>query len=111
MGDIMLHPDKPEIARRMQEWGVDVIVVHTGYDERHHRPASPLDDLAAVRQAVKIPLQAVGGLSIEQAAKMPSMGAPLVVIGAPLAVADKEFKPGPDLERVIRDFVLRVKAG
>ena len=112
MGDVMLHPDKPGMARRMEQWGVDVIVHHTGYDERHQEVGkSPLDELAAIRAAVKLPLQAVGGLSIDQAAKMPGLGAPLVVIGAPLAVADKEFKPGPDLEKVIRDFCRRVKSG
>ncbi|MEK7474316.1 MAG: orotidine 5'-phosphate decarboxylase / HUMPS family protein [Candidatus Coatesbacteria bacterium] len=115
MADVMLHADKPGIAKKLESWGVDAIIVHTGYDERHHTPGlSPLDDLVAVRAAVKIPLQAVGGLSIEQAAGMPGRGAPLVVIGAPLAIADAELKPGADeakLEAVIREFVTRVKAG
>ena len=115
MADVMLHADKPGIAKKCETWGVDAIIVHTGYDERHHAPGlSPLDDLAAVRAVVKIPLQAVGGLSIEQAAGMPGRGAPLVVIGAPLAIADAELKPGADeakLEAVIREFVTRVKAG
>ena len=113
MADLMLHPDKPGMARRLEAWGVDVILVHTGYDERHHdAQRSPLADLAAVRAAVRLPLQAVGGLSIEQAAKMPALGAPLVVVGAPLAVADREFRPGADpdgLYRVLRDFVAAVK--
>ena len=113
MADLMLHPDKPGMARRLEEWGVDVVIVHTGYDERHHDGRrSPLDDLAAVRAAVSLPLQAVGGLSIEQAARMPGLGAPLVVVGAPLAVADREFRPGADPEglfRVLRDFVAAVK--
>lgn len=113
MGDIMLHPDKPAAARRMQELGVDVVVVHTGYDERHAEPGkSPLDDLAAVRAAVDIPIQAVGGLSLEQAARTPELGAALAVIGAPLAVADQEFTPGADddaLLEVIARFVHGVK--
>jgi 3-hexulose-6-phosphate synthase len=113
MADLMLHPDKPGMARRLEQWGVDVVIVHTGYDERHHDTRrSPLEDLAAVRAAVKLPLQAVGGLSIEQAARMPGLGAPLVVVGAPLAVADREFRPGADPEglfRVLRDFVAAVK--
>jgi 3-hexulose-6-phosphate synthase len=115
MADVMLHPDKVAAARRMQELGVDVVVVHTGYDERHAEPGrSPLDDLPAIRAAVDLPLQAVGGLSLEQAARTPGMGAALAVIGAPLAVADHEFRPGADdeaLERVIADFVSRVKGG
>src|SRR5690606_29489621 len=93
--------------------GVDVVVVHTGYDERHAQPgASPLEDLAAVRAAVSIPIQAVGGLSLEQAARAPALGAPLTVIGAPLAVDDRQFRPGADdeaLHDVIAEFVRRVK--
>ena len=113
MGDIMLHPDKPGIARKMADWGIDVIIVHTGFDERHMEVGkSPMDDLSAVRKAVDIPIQAVGGLSIEQAAQMPGMGAKLVVIGAPLAVADEEFRPGADSEKLfgtIKKFVDSVK--
>jgi 3-hexulose-6-phosphate synthase/6-phospho-3-hexuloisomerase len=113
MADLMLHPDKPAMARRLEEWGVDVILVHTGYDERHHDPrCTPLGDLAAVRAAVNLPLQAVGGLTIEQAAGLPGMGVPLVVIGAPLAVADQEFRPAADAEglrRVLSGFVAAVK--
>jgi len=93
--------------------GVDVIIVHTGLDERHwEKGKSPLDDLKKVRAAVKIPIQAVGGLSIDQAAQCPALGASLVVIGAPLAVADYELKPGADAHKLfetIQNFVHRVK--
>lgn len=113
MADIMLHPDKPAAARRMEALGADVVVVHTGLDERHAEVGrTPLDDLAAVRAAVGIPLQAVGGLTLEQAARTPALGADLAVIGAPLAVADRAFTPGADDEAllaVISDFVRRVK--
>ncbi len=113
MGDIMLCPDKVAMARKMEAMGVDVVIVHTGLDERHaEKGKSPLDDLKKVRPAVRIPLQAVGGLSIEQAAQCPALGASLVVIGAPLAVADYELKPGADGETLyatIKSFVDRVK--
>lgn len=113
MADVMLEADKAAAARRMEAYGVDVVVVHTGYDERHAQPgASPLDDLAAVRSAVSIPIQAVGGLSLEQAARAPALGAALTVIGAPLAVDDRQFRPGADdqaLHDVIAEFVRRVK--
>jgi 3-hexulose-6-phosphate synthase len=113
MGDIMLCSDKVAMARKMESMGVDVVIVHTGLDERHAEVGkSPLDDLKDVRAAVSLPLQAVGGLSIDQAAQCPSLGAPLVVIGAPLAVADYELKPGADagtLFTTIKTFVDRVK--
>jgi 3-hexulose-6-phosphate synthase len=113
MGDVMLCSDKVAMARKMEAMGVDVVIVHTGLDERHgEKGKSPLDDLRRVREAVKLPLQAVGGLSIDQAAQCPSLGAEIVVIGAPLAVADHELKPGADAGRLletIRTFVRRVK--
>lgn len=113
MGDIMLGSDKVAGAKRMEALGVDVVIVHTGLDERHAEVGkSPLDDLPAIRGAVGLPLQAVGGLSIEQAAQCPGLGAPLVVIGAPLVVGDYELKPDADGERLyttIRDFVGRAK--
>jgi len=113
MADVMLCPDKVAMARTMEAMGVDVVIVHTGLDERHWEIGkSPLDDLKQIRAAVKCPLQAVGGLSIEQAASCPALGANLVVIGAPLAVADYELKPGADADvlfETIRSFVGRVK--
>lgn len=94
MGDIMVHPDKPACARMMQDLGVDYIIVHTGLDERNDEKGKhPFDDLESVVQAVSIPVQAVGGLTLEQAVECPKRGAPLVVIGAPLVVGNEEFKP------------------
>jgi 3-hexulose-6-phosphate synthase/6-phospho-3-hexuloisomerase len=114
MGDIMAAPDKVACAKMMEDLGVDYIIAHTGYDERHEViGASPMDYLRDVVQAVTIPVQAVGGLSVEQAVQMPSMGAPLVVIGAPLVIADREFKPSADdnrLEELLRSIVTQVKA-
>jgi 3-hexulose-6-phosphate synthase len=113
MADVMLCPDKVAMAKKCEAMGVDVVIVHTGLDERHwEKGKSPLADLKAIRSAVKLPLQAVGGLSIDQAATCPSLGAQLVVIGAPLAVADYELKPGADSDKLfetIRNFVRRVK--
>lgn len=113
MADVMLCPDKVAMAKKCEAMGVDVVIVHTGLDERHwEKGKGPLADLKAIRSAVRLPLQAVGGLSIEQAATCPSLGAQLVVIGAPLAVADYELKPGADSDKLfetIRNFVRKVK--
>ena len=114
MGDVMLHPDKPACARMMQELGVDYVIVHTGLDERNtEKGKSPLDDLKSVVDAVTIPVQAVGGLTLEQAVMMPKLGAPLVVIGAPLVVENEEFKPSSTDNRLydlLRRIVTEVKA-
>ena len=72
---------------------------------------SPLDDLPTVLNAVTIPVQAVGGLSIDQAIKTVEMGAEIVVFGAPVVISGTEFKAAdPNFEPIIRDLVRRVKA-
>lgn len=116
MGDNLGCEDKAAASRMMEEFGVDYIVHHTGYDERNGMAAagrgraSPLDDLDAVVKAVSIPVQAVGGLTIEEAVGMPKRGAPLVVIGAPLTIDAHSFKAaGGDLKALLREITRRVR--
>ncbi|MCS7060820.1 MAG: orotidine 5'-phosphate decarboxylase / HUMPS family protein [Anaerolineae bacterium] len=115
MCDVMLCPDKPGRARRAQELGVDYIIVHTGFDERNYareqfgQLLSPLDDLPAVLQAVTIPVQAVGGLTIEQAIQTLEMGAQIVVFGAPLVISGQAFKAQAGFEDTLREIVQRVR--
>lgn len=112
MCDVMLCSDKPARARQAEEMGVDYIIVHTGFDERNMiKGLSPLDDLKPVLDAVTIPVQAVGGLSVDQAIKTLELGAQIVVFGAPLVISGTEFKPAdPNLEVILRDLVKRTKA-
>jgi 3-hexulose-6-phosphate synthase len=109
MGDNLGCEDMVEAARWLERLGCDYIVHHIGYDERRgiaakgERMPSPLDQLKEVVQAVKIPVQAVGGLSLEQAIQCPQYGAPLVVLGAPLTIDSDSFKTaGGDLESSLR---------
>lgn len=98
MGDNMACDDVVAGAKLLEDLGCDYIVHHVGFDHRRGiaargRPMpSPLDRLREVVDAVRIPVQAVGGLSIEQAVRTPEYGAPLVVIGAPLAIDSDAFK-------------------
>ena len=111
MCDVMLCPDKPKRAREAQEMGADYIIVHTGFDERNMiHGLSPLDDLGPVLEAVSIPVQAVGGLTVEQAIETLDMGAQIVVFGAPLVISGSEFKAASDdFESILREIVQRVK--
>lgn len=109
MADIMNAPNKVDAAKRMQDLGVDWIILHTGFDERNHVPGlSPLNDLQSILDAVDIPVQAVGGLSIDQAVKCVEMGASSLVIGAPLAVCADRFAIGDEFESILREVVNRV---
>ncbi len=116
MGDNMCFDDKASASRMLEDLGCDYIVHHTGFDERNGifadtgKMLSPLDDLDAVVKAVSIPVQAVGGLSIEQAISMPKRGAPLVVIGAPLAIDAHSFSVASnDLKTVLMEITRRIR--
>jgi len=117
MGDNMAAPDMIAAARRLEDLGCDYIVHHIGYDERRgikasgRRQPSPLDQLREVVQAVGIPVQAVGGLTIEQAISTPEYGAPLVVLGAPLTIDADAFKTADgNLEASLRMICDKVHA-
>jgi 3-hexulose-6-phosphate synthase len=109
MGDNMIYPNLVDGAKRLEDLGCDYVIHHIGYDERRGiaarglRMPSPLDELRKVVEAVNVPVQAVGGLSLEQAIACPQHGAPLVVLGAPLTIDADAFKTAAgDLEGSLR---------
>ncbi|HPG08403.1 MAG TPA: orotidine 5'-phosphate decarboxylase [Saprospiraceae bacterium] len=117
MGDNLGCPDMVAAARWLEELGCDYVVHHIGYDERRGiaarglRMPSPLDQLREVVQAVRIPVQAVGGLSLEQAIRCPEYGAPLVVLGAPLTIDADAFRTADgNLEASLRLICDKVHA-
>ena len=116
MGDNLGCPDMVQGARELEELGCDMVIHHIGYDERRGigaaggRWPSPLDQLREVVDAVSVPVQAVGGLSLEEAIACSSYGAPLVVIGAPLAIDADSFSKGKDVASVLREICDKVHA-
>jgi len=109
MGDNLGCADWVAGARELEDLGCDYVIHHIGYDQRRgiaaagKRMPSPLDCLRDVVAAVNVPVQAVGGLSIEQAVRTPQYGAPLVVLGAPLTVDADAFRTASgDLESTLR---------
>ena len=115
MGDNLGCEDMVAAAAWLEKLGCDYIVHHIGYDERRgiaargERMPSPLDKLKQVVQAVSIPVQAVGGLSLEQAIQCPQYGAPLVVLGAPLTIDSDQFKTaGGNLEASLKMICDRI---
>ncbi|MCA9190629.1 MAG: orotidine 5'-phosphate decarboxylase [Planctomycetales bacterium] len=117
MGDNLGCPNMIDGARLLEDLGCDVIIHHIGFDERRGIAArgetapTPLDQLREVVSAVSVPVQAVGGLSIDQAIQTPSFGAPLVVIGAPLAIEPDRFaRAGGNLGEVLKQICDQVHA-
>lgn len=117
MGDNLGSDDMVAGAKRLEDLGCDYVIHHIGYDERRgiaargERQPNPLDQLEEIVQAVSIPVQAVGGLTIEQAIKTPVYGAPLVVLGAPLTIDADSFRTADgDLESSLRMICEKVHA-
>lgn len=109
MGDNLGYPNMVDGAKLLEDYGCDYVIHHIGYDERRgiaargEKAPNPLDELQQIVEAVSIPVQAVGGLSIEQAISTPRFGAPLVVIGAPLAIdSDRFAQAAGDLGSVLK---------
>jgi 3-hexulose-6-phosphate synthase/6-phospho-3-hexuloisomerase len=117
MGDNLGAEDMIAAAKRLEDFGCDFVIHHIGFDQRRGLAAagqpcpSPLDRLREVVAAVSVPVQAVGGLSIEQAICTPEYGAPLVVLGAPLTVDADSFKTASgNLEQILRLICDKVHA-
>jgi len=115
MGDNLASADMIAGARRLEDLGCGFVIHHIGYDERRgiaargERAPNPLDQLREVVEAVNVPVQAVGGLTLEQAVESPRYGAPLVVLGAPLTIDADAFRTADgDLETSLRLICDRV---
>ena len=115
MGDDMGADDRVAEGRRLESLGVGMVLHHIGHDHRNmHRELklSPLTDLPGIVAATTVPVQAVGGLSIDQAVSCPIVGAGVVVFGAPLAIDDEtSFTiPEGDMPRILGEAIARVHA-
>ena len=117
MGDNLGCEDMVAGAKWLEDLGCGYVIHHIGYDERRgiaaqgKRMPSPLDQLREVVGAVTVPVQAVGGLSLEQAIRCPEYGAPLVVLGAPLTIDADAFKTaGGNLEDSLRLICKKIHA-
>ena len=115
MCDNLAYEDMVVGARRVEDLGCDFVIRHVGYDERRglaavgYRMPSPFVRLLEVVAAVETPVQAAGGLSMDETIRTPSYGASLVVVGAPLAVDSNSFKTaGGDIETLLRTICERV---
>jgi len=117
MGDNLGASDMIAAASMLEDLGCDFVIHHIGYDERRGiaarqgRRISPMDQLHEIVAAVSVPVQAVGGLTLEEAVQTPSFGAPLIVLGAPLVIDADAFKTASgNVEDSLRMICQRVHA-
>ncbi|HXC80856.1 MAG TPA: orotidine 5'-phosphate decarboxylase / HUMPS family protein [Trebonia sp.] len=98
MADILGADDYRAEARRMEDLGADVVIAHLGFDERAEASQrSVFDFLPDVIAGTSLPVQAVGGIRLSDLSRLPGLGAPLVVVGAPLVISAEAFSPAVDL--------------
>jgi 3-hexulose-6-phosphate synthase/6-phospho-3-hexuloisomerase len=82
----------------MEDLGADIVLAHLGFDERAEAPErSVFDFLPDVVAGTSLPVQAVGGIRLEDLSRLPGLGAPLIVVGAPLVISKEAFAPAVDL--------------
>ena len=77
--------------------------------DRGQRPV--IDKIAFVEEhRVGVAKLVAGGLTVEEAIDMPKRGAPLVVIGAPLAIAADSFNVAEgDLQALLAEITRRIR--
>jgi 3-hexulose-6-phosphate synthase/6-phospho-3-hexuloisomerase len=95
--------DQAGRARQCAVWGVHMIYLHYGADQRKHDPTRDSTQwMAEVQRAVSIPI-GVGCFAVEDGVRAAGMGAELVAIGHPVISA-------ADPLAMLRSFVREVKA-
>ncbi|ACZ43172.1 Orotidine 5'-phosphate decarboxylase [Thermobaculum terrenum ATCC BAA-798] len=120
MVDDLATEDKPQACKRFEELGADIIIHHVGYDERRDpgviaqhggTPPRPSDDIDEILAAVSVPVQAVGGLSVEEAIELVRRGLRFLVLGAPLVIDSSSFRSAPgDVEGVLREIMAKLES-
>ncbi len=103
--DLLGVDDLVNRARRCEELGVDLINMHIGIDQQM-KGQSPLDALRKVAKAVRVPIQAAGGLNSETVAEAVKAGASVIIVGGALI---KAKKPAVEAKK-IKDAILRLKS-
>ncbi|WP_297534483.1 bifunctional 3-hexulose-6-phosphate synthase/6-phospho-3-hexuloisomerase [Thermococcus sp.] len=99
MVDLIGVKDKVKRAKELEKMGVHYILVHTGIDEQA-QGKTPLQDLAEVVKAVKVPVAVAGGLNLETIPKVIELGATIIIVGSAITKA----KDPEDVTRKIIDL-------
>jgi 3-keto-L-gulonate-6-phosphate decarboxylase len=89
-------------ARQCEEWGVNMVYLHYGADQRRaDATKDSVQWLDEVQAAVKIPI-GVGTFGVEDAVRAVSKGAELVAIGHPVISGDKPLEALTDYCKKVR---------
>lgn len=98
--DLIAVPDPVERAKQVEALGADYISVHVAIDEQM-RGRDPFATLAAVSQAVKVPVGVAGGINSETAAQAVAHGASYVIVGGAITKAKDPEAATRDIRRAL----------
>lgn len=103
VADLYATPDPVARAQQVEAMGAGLVYLHYGGDQRAADPDNDhtLDLIPLVKRLVSIPVGVVT-FDAEGAVAAVSQGADIVLIGHP-------FLTGPDAERMLTDYVERVR--
>ena len=102
MADMLGVEDKPKRGRELEELGVDIICLHTAWDLKG-RGIDPLEELAAVRQAIRYTLAIAGGLKLDNVKDALDKGADILVVGAGITQADNPRETAKRIKEIIAE--------
>ena len=100
MADMLHVQDKPERAAELEQLGVDIICLHTAYDIQG-QGGDPLEELSAVRAAVRCSLAIAGGLKIDNIKDALDKGADILVVGGGITKADNPIQTAKTIKEII----------
>ncbi len=100
--DLISVPDKVKRAKEAEALGVDYVCLHMGVDEQM-KGAKPLEVLARVAAAVRIPVMVAGGLNTATVGEAIKAGASVAIVGGALTKAADIASETRKLKSAIRD--------
>ncbi len=103
--DLIAVTDPVSRAQRVEELGADYITVHVAIDDQM-RGKDPFGVLAAVSQAVKVPVGVAGGINSETAAQAVASGASYVIVGGAITKAKDPAAATRELRRALDEGVV-----
>lgn len=98
--DLLGVADPVQRAQECQAMGVDLVNMHVGVDQQM-KGRSPLETLRQVAKAIRIPIQAAGGLNSETVAPAVKAGASVIIVGGAIIKARKPAEETRKIKKAI----------
>lgn len=102
MVDLIGVDDLVERARKLEEIGIDYVLVHKGIDEQM-AGASPLDRLKEVKEAIDLPMAVAGGLDETNITGAIKAGAEILIVGGAIIRSQDPRKSTRKIKKAMKE--------